>query len=164
MAFLTLHKLLWGVAKSRKVDKWSIRAHEIPAIGLPSRVAASLLLAVRDQLPPADWEPEDGPLVWCLKRHRKLLASGRRLQLGYSELKVKETWHEKHAAVERSAHWDVPPHAAYYVPLVQGLDVHPASYFLYCDVLLFLTALDGGERILDSLHERGLAGVISRIL
>ena len=50
-------------------------------------------------------------------------------------------------------------HPAYYMPFVDGAEVHAESYVLYCDVLLFLTALDGGERILDSLYSAGLAGV-----
>ncbi len=61
--------------------------------------------------------------------------------------------------VVRSTHWDVPHHSAYRIPLIQGGPVHGASYDLYCDVLLFLTAMDGGERILDSLYRSGLAGV-----
>ena len=157
MAAVTLHKLLWGVPESREVQKWNIRAQEVPAIGLPSRVAVALLLAARGQPPPVD--RARGPLVWRLKDCKRCLAEGRRLQFGLSEPRADGRWHEMCPTVERSTHWDVPQHSAYRIPLIQGAPVHVASYDLYCDVLLFLTAMDGGERILDSLYRSGLAGV-----
>ena len=158
MAAVTLHKLLWGVAESGKIGDWKIRAFEIPAIGLPTRVAVALFLAARAEPVPENWDIRDGPLVWCLNDCKKLLSAGRRLQLGYSEHTGNEMWPERSPVVHRSTEWDVPPHPAYYMPLVDRSEVHPESYVLYCDVLLLLTALDGGERILDSLYRTGLAG------
>ena len=159
MATVTLHTLLWGLPSPCKVSKWSIDAHEVPAIGLPTRVAAALLLAARSQPPPKDWRVERGPLVWRLSDSKQCLAEGRRLQLGCSEPKLQKRWRTRVPTVRRSERWGVPPHAAYYLPLIQGSTVHAPSYVLYCDVLLFLTALDGGESILDSLYRSGLAGV-----
>ena len=50
--------------------------------------------------------------------------------------------------------------AAYCLPfLIDGAAQHARSYVLYCDVLLLLTALDGGERILDRLVEVGARSV-----
>ena len=173
MASVTLHKLLWGVSKSGKVDDWRIRCYEVPAVGLPVRVVAAILLAAQNQPRPSDWDVDSGPLVWRLRKScKKVLAAGRRLQLGYSDPGTDEDRREKAPVVTRSTCWDVPPHPAYYIPLVNGSKaamgrlwpphqrrVDAASYVLYCDVLLFLTALDGGERILDSLHRSGLSGV-----
>ena len=174
MASVTLHKLLWGVSKVRKLDDWRIRCYEVPAVGLPVRVAAALLLAAQGASRPRDWSVDNGPLVWRLgKGCKRVLAAGRRLQLGYSDPGTDEDRRERAPVVTRSMCWDVPPHPAYYIPLVNGSkaaaggrvrrphqrSVHAASYVLYCDVLLFLTALDGGERILDSLHRSGLSGV-----
>lgn len=156
---MTLHQLLWGVPTSRKVGRWLIAAHEVPAIGLPVRVAAALLLAARAQPVNVRISRWRGPLAWCLRDCTRCLAEGRRLQLGYSDPAPQKRWRHKLPKVERSERWGVPPHPAYYLPLVQGSAVHAASYLLYCDVLLFLTALDGGERILDSLHRNGLAGI-----
>ena len=158
MATLTLHKLLWGAIESAEVEDWEIRAHEVPAIGLPCRVAAALFLAARKRRCPDDWEFGDGPLVWCIRGRKDLFSAGRRLQLGYSDPIAKKGWRDEKPVVDRSTCWDVPPHPAYYIPLINGSEVHAASYLLYCDVLLFLTALDGGERILDSLHRSGLSG------
>ena len=158
MASVTLHKLLWGVTKSGNVESWQVRGDEVPAIGLPTRVAAALFLAARRKQHPDDWDVEDGPLVWCVKNRKGLLSVGRRLQLGYSEQTTNKSWRSKRPAVGRSTCWDVPAHPAYYIPLINGSEVHAASYLLYCDVLLFLTALDGGEQILDGLHRTGLAG------
>ena len=159
MASVTLHKLLWGVEKYGKASDWTVRAGEVPAIGLPSRAAMALFLAVRDKPPPNDWDIEHGPLVWRLMTRKRILASGRRAQLGYSDSNMAENWRNVVPLVKRSSRWDVPPHPAYYIPLAHGSEVHVASYLLYCDVLLLLTALDGGERILDSLVRWGLAGV-----
>ena len=176
MASVTLHKLLWGVSKSRKVDDWRIRCYEVPAVGLPTRVAAALLSAAQDKQRPSNWSINNGPLVWTLENCencKEIIGAGRRLQLGYSDPGAEEDRREKTPVVTRSTRWDVPPHPAYYIPLVNGSraavrgrllaphrrSVHVASYVLYCDVLLFLTALDGGERILDSLHRSGLSGV-----
>ena len=154
---VTIHRLLWGVAKSGDVRKWTVRAYEVPAIGLPVRIAAALLLAVQKAQCPDGWSPDDGPLVWQLADSRKLLSSGRQIQLGYKQGKIERA--ARSPLVRRSERWEVPPHPAYLMPLVGGTEVHTESYVLYCDVLLFLTALDGGERILDSLYRSGLAGV-----
>ena len=158
---VTLHKLLWGVAETGHVDDWTIRAYEVPAVGLPVRVAAALLLSAQRKQYPDSWSPNDGPLVWCLANSKKLLSAGRQLQLGYLNCKPQKVWTERSPRVRRSERWEVPPHPAYLMPLVGGAEaeVHAESYVLYCDVLLFLTALDGGERILDSLYRSGLAGV-----
>ena len=80
---VTLHRLLWGVAKTGHVKNWAMRAYELPAIGLPVRVAAALLLSAQGKRPPNGWCPSDGPLVWCLNNRRRLLSAGRQLQLGY---------------------------------------------------------------------------------
>ena len=61
-----------------------------------------------------------------------------------------------------STKWEVPPHEAYFLPFVVAKDqeaVDPDAYALYCDVLTLLTAMDGGEAILDGLAERGLGTV-----
>lgn len=155
---VTLHKLLWGVAKAGDVSTWAIRAYEVPSIGLPVRVAAALLLSIQEEQCPDGWSPSYGPLVWSLVDSKKLLSAGRRLQLGY-ESEQSNVGSARSPRVRRSESWEVPPHPAYFLPLVDGVTVHADSYVLYCDALLFLTALDGGERILDSLYQAGLAGV-----
>ena len=155
---VTLHKLLWGVEKTGDVSTWAIRAYEIPSIGLPVRVAAALFLSVQEEQCPDSWSPNCRPLVWDLTDSRELLSAGRRIQLGYQS-EHRNIGPAKPPCVHRSKRWEVPPHPAYFMPLVGGTKIHAKSYVLYCDVLLFLTALDGGERILDSLCRSGLAGV-----
>lgn len=155
---VTLHKLLWGVEETGHVGDWTVRAYEVPSIGLPVRVAAALFLSVQKEPCPDGWGPANGPLVWHLADSRELLSAGRQIQLGYRD-SGDEFEEATSPCVRRSKCWEVPPHPAYLVPLVGGADVHAESYILYCDVLLFLTALDGGERILDSLYRTGLAGV-----
>ena len=62
----------------------------------------------------------------------------------------------------RTKAWEMPPHEAFFLPFAalcgeRGTeDVHDASYLLYCDVLLLLTALDGRESILDELADWGV--------
>ena len=158
---VTLHRLLWGVAKTGHVKNWTVRAYEVPAIGLPVCVAAALFLSAQRKRAPNAWCPNDGPLVWCLNGSRKLLSAGRQLQLGYCNDLGEQgrRWSARSPRVRRRKRWEVPPHPAYFMPLVGCTKIHAKSYVLYCDVLLFLTALDGGERILDSLYRSGLAGV-----
>lgn len=155
---VTLHKLLWGVAKADDVSTWTVRAYEVPSIGLPVRVAAALLLSVQGEQCPGGWSPNRGPLVWHLADSRDLLSAGRRIQLDYQS-EYRNVGSAGSPCVRRSERWDVPPHPAYLMPLVGRTKIDAKSYVLYCDVLLFLTALDGGEHILDSLCRSGLAGV-----
>ena len=158
----TLHRLLWGVdAASADLAAWKIRPWEIPAVGLPVRVATTLFLAGRRMDPLPGWAPERGPLTWHLKDGARTLADGRRCQFGFGEVSsYRDTApaqdREPGPVVRKTEEWEVAPHPAYYLPFVGGSsDVHPEAYSFYCDVLLLLTALDGGETILDGLAEHG---------
>ena len=158
----SLHRLLWGPpAESTPLSQWTIRPWEIPAVGLPVRVATHLFRSARCCGPPDDWTLTRGPLTWRLSGPDTLLAPGRRFQLGLSGSLPPASTPSGRSEVRRSSEWDVPPHAAYYRPtLVAGTrNVHPVSYVLFCDVLLLLTALDGGEALLDSLVDRGTGDV-----
>ena len=57
--------------------------------------------------------------------------------------------------------WEIDPHPAYFLPFAAArpADVHRDSYALYCDILLLLTAIDGGEAILSTLSESGVGAV-----
>ena len=63
--------------------------------------------------------------------------------------------------VQRSAAWDIHPHAAYFLPglMSPSEEICRESYALYCDVLLLITALDGGEAILHELFRSGVGAV-----
>ena len=99
-----------------------------------------------------------GPLTWSFGSGGELLATGRRHQL---ELSAEEPTDIDPAEpkVRRSLDWDVTPHAAYYRPLLTAAPVDDESYAVYCDVLLLLTAIHGGESILDTLVEHGAGAV-----
>lgn len=148
----TLHRLLWGTRKNDDLQNWSILPWETPELGLPSLVAATLLKRVGAEKLPTDWKTSPSPLTWRIDDPEKLLARGRRVQFDEcpNELGVED---KDLVKVTRSAEWEVLPHAAFFLPFI-SVDVgaiHADSYMLYCDALLFLTALDGGERILDGL-------------
>jgi len=164
----TLHRLLWGLAPEMTAfADWRIRSWEVPAVGLPSRVATFLFLSAHQAEEPHGWDPAQGPLTWQLYDSDALLPAGRRYQFGYestSALTGSSSSQRLDALiqVQRSTEWEIPPHAAYFLPLIvvggPG-DVDRGSYALYCDVLLLLTAMDGGEAILDRLAEAG-AGTV----
>ena len=161
MKCASLHRLLWGaVAETVPPHEWPIRPWEIPAVGLPTRVVASLFRsAISDPLP-AGWDVARGPLTWSLDRGVELLAKGRRHQL---ELAPEDTTTVAPAKphVRRSLDWDVAPHAAYFRPLLAASpdEIRDDSYAIYCDVLMLLTAIDGEESILDTLVEHGTGEV-----
>ena len=130
-------------------------------MGLPVRVATHLFRSAQCCAPPDDWTLTRGPLTWQLSGPDALLAPGRRFQLGLTASLPPASPPSGRSDVRRSSEWDVPPHAAYYRPtLAAGTrNVHPVSYVLFCDVLLLLTALDGGEALLDNLVDHGTGDV-----
>ena len=158
MSQASLHRLLWGVlAETIPPHEWPIRPWEIPAVGLPARVATFLFrTAIGGPLPPG-WDATRGPLTWTFGNDAELLALGRRHQL---ELAVGEPADVRiKPSVDRSLDWDVTPHAAYYRPLLAVASVDDESYAIYCDVLQLLTAIDGEEKILDALVNHGAGAV-----
>lgn len=155
----SLHRLLWGVlAETVPPHEWPIRPWEIPAVGLPARVAVFLFRSARCSEPPPGWNAKRGPLTWVFRRGAELLATGRRYQLDLAAGEPSVVG-PVNPEVRRSLHWDVMPHAAYYRPFLTVAPVDDESYAAYCDVLLLLTALDGGELILDGLVEHGAGAV-----
>ena len=90
-----------------------------------------------------------------------ILSRGRQRQFGFDlfpwEPGTGEPSTQPRRSVSRSSSWEIPPHPAYYLPFLATSPhiVHRSGYLLYCDVLLLLTALDGGERILDSFSNNG---------
>lgn len=160
----TLHRLLWSVPMAEpELVRWRLRPWDVPSVGLPVRVAT--LLFLKADGPPAEWRSKDGPFTWSFNGGSEILARGRQVQFELdAEIgtdKVKTTVDSRNTemvAVRRSREWDVPPHGAYFLPFLHGdaERIHRDGYELFCDVLLFLTALDGGERVLDELERSGV--------
>lgn len=163
----TLHRLLWSVPTAEtELSRWRLRPWETPHVGLPVRVAILLFLSADASL--EAWQAADGPFTWSFDGGGRTLARGRQFQFeadtGISANEINmapDSENLGNGAVRRSREWEVPPHGAYFLPFLHGdaERVHRDGYALFCDVLLFLTALDGGERILDDL-ERGGVGVL----
>ena len=158
MSETSLHRLLWGaLAESVSPHEWPVRPWEIPAVGLPARVAAFLFGAARSASMPAGWGMTRGPFTWAL-RELGLLAKGRRHQLGLAA-EESEIVDYSQPDLHRSMLWDLTPHGAYYRPFLSATWVAEESYAFYCDVLLLVTALDGSESILDRLVDYGAGAV-----
>lgn len=157
----TLHRLLWG-PESHPVplSRWKPRPWEIPAVGLTVSLAVQLFTAAREEHTVRGCDPRDGPITWILRNGFPSLATGRRLQLG-EECPNIEAKASKPKAIGSTA-WEVPPHAAYFLPFVAGVEVSKVDshgFAMYCDVLLLVTALDGGEAILHGLARGGAGSV-----
>lgn len=160
----TLHRLLWSIPTAEpELRRWRLRPWETPHVGLPVRVAILLFLNVNGF--PAEWRAADGPLTWSFSDGDRVLTTGRQLQFepdtedrADEVSKAAESGNSGLVTVRRSRKWDVPPHGAYFLPFLHGdaERIHGDDYALFCDVLLFLTALDGGERILDDLERSGV--------
>ena len=162
MSAPTLHRLLWGASlDGGPLERWNIRPWESPAVGLPARVAVFLFRCARRSDPPDGWEASRGPLTWQLSDCNDLLAQGRLSQFGFKSEARATTEAACQCGVASSAEeWEIPPHPAYFLPFTEGpVQDMDDAYRLYCDVLLLLTAMDGGEAILASVAERG-AGIV----
>lgn len=161
MSTSTLHRVLWGLGTAGEpVESWRLRPWEIPAVGLPTRVAIYLLGKARAAPLPENWRPEGYPLTWSIEDTKNVFARGRVGQLGLAEPEVtamEASGVEGDAvAIGHSTHWEVVPHPAFFLPFAnRATSVSRGMYALFCDVLLLLTALDGGERVLDSVAESG---------
>ena len=162
----TLHRALWGRPESGPLREWALRAWETPAVGLPTPVAIGLFAAAREQEAPAGWSAVDGPLTWRIRDADDALARTRRRQLGRrlpSRGRRARTDLDGGDGIEvtRGLVWELPAHEAFYLPFAALCDegdseeVHDASYLLYCDVLLLVTALDGHEAVLSQLGRSG---------
>ncbi len=164
----TVHRLLWGRPTAARLNGWQMAQWEIPAVGLPLRVAAALFSVVRETATTVGWECSLGPLTWLIDDDAGVLVAGRCEQLEGLEKsndlanhpQIKPETDEELISVRRSTAWEVLPHAAFYLPFESAAAgrVHVESYVLYCDVLLLLTLLDGAERILDILARWGIRG------
>lgn len=168
----TIYRVLWGQAWTNDpFRKWRPKPWVAPAIGLPSPVAMRMFReilsvmktdkeSVSHSLPafPPIWKIEDAA--------QTLLEKGRRLQFSsrYADESIDETAQETGQVwvtegLERTD-WEILPHPAFFLPVALGL-VRQSNlkYRLWCHLLLFFTAIDGSEKILDSFMEHGL-GVI----
>ncbi len=191
----TLHRLLWGPTPHKRLAEWAPRPWEVPAVGLPVRVAALLYASASQSGLPPGWSPAEGPLTWRLAGqggstpldHEKVIPTdvitrGRLSQFdldppcapsGGASPDVGATSKASSGptskgtpclplVVRRTTAWEVPPHEAYFLPFCAAREItgiESADYALYCDVLLLITAIDGGEAILTGLAERGVGSV-----
>ncbi len=157
----TLHRILWGAtSNSAAGGGWDIRPWDAPTVGLPVRVSLSLFALARKSRPPNDWTPQSGPLTWLLTADDGVLRAGRRIQLGFNEESCDDS--KDGPGIKKSLDWEIQPHPSYFLPFAAAerpSSVKAHAYALYCDILLLLTALDGGEQILDRLAESGAGSV-----
>ena len=107
-----------------------------------------------------------GPTVWSIRdTDDHVLANGRRGQLGHNAkciISRRVSGGRQDVVVTHVDAWEMPPHAAFFVPFCAGNDITKVpdeDYALYSDTLLLLTALDGGEAVLDSIVNNGAGSV-----
>lgn len=163
----TLHRLLWGdLWRVERLSQARIQPEVAPRVGLPTRVALKLFLDALDSrsdaldaLHAAD-ETRFHPPVWVIEEQAsRFLAWGRHRQLlgGAAPSPVKtprasRPWVE--VSDEESA-WEVLPNPVLFWPRAHGLEMSRLGYQLWCHTLLFMTACDGHESMLDTLARRG---------
>lgn len=173
----TLHRLLWGDCWDDKcVDHWRIVPAQAVAEGLPIRIAAQML---RDALEAdaasacaSESDKSLWPPIWTLGTEAELqvaqwLADGRRCQL---------QWEDWAPFLQRSGPegagsatsgpllvsvstspdaWEMWPHPLFLWPGALGVKMDPIEYRRWCHLLHLLTAVQGDERILDTLFLNG---------
>ncbi len=160
----TLHRLLWGPTPQKDLAEWVPKPWEVPAVGLPVRVASYLCVSASQSDLPVEWSPERGPLTWLFTGQSDVLGAGRLSQFDFDPPSAPsgEASPDHRVVVRRTTAWEVVPHEAYFLPLAAAGEVaemESDDYALYCDVLLLITAIDGGEEILTGLAEHGLSTV-----
>ena len=158
----TLHRVMWGKPESSPLSEWPVRVWETPALGLPTALAVWFFATARGQVVPAGWSANDGPLNWAIRDTGDRIARIRQQQFDSQGSMARfANIGGKGIAVNRTTSWEFLPHASFYLPFValsreqENPKVHDASYLIFCDVLLLLTALDGRESILDELARHG---------
>ena len=160
----TLHRLLWGPTPRKRLAVWTPRPWEVPAVGLPVRVAAFLYSSACRSEFPSEWSPEEGPLTWLLDDTEEILGTGRLSQFDLDPVAARsgDDSPNPRLDVRWTTAWEVAPHEAYFLPLAAAREaaaIDRDDYALYCGVLLLITAIDGGEAILAGLAERGIGAV-----
>lgn len=156
----TLHRLLWGVDSCQEnLGRWTPKPSELPAVGLTVLLAAKLFVESQSDSDASVLDLAQGPHNWVLSDKHDSLALGRQLQFFNTAAPAQQLCCPK---VECKTEWEVPPHPAYYLPFVAVMDadnINAESYAVYCNVLLLLTALDGGEALPHSLAKNGTGSV-----
>ena len=155
----TIHRLLWGLDPSRgTLEGWIPKPWEIPELGLTVVLALHLFNSVQFSKQNDEWDPKTGPFTWELREEPEGLAQARQLQFGQAAPMFNSRRIFPKAI--QSKGWEIPPHPAFFLPFVAGsTEVNGKAYVLYCNVLLLLTALDGGERVLHGLAQGGVGSV-----
>lgn len=157
----TLHRLLWGVpTDNRALPDWRIRAWEIPAVGLPTRVAAFLFHKLKDCDKDSEVQSVELPTTWNISAKKDSISVGRMMQ--FDIVGSSHTVNSVTVSVCRTNSWEIPPHPAYFLPFIMNGSsdsVNESGFTMYCDVLLFLTAMDGGESILGDIVNKGVGAV-----
>lgn len=158
----TLHRLLWGVpAEKCELSNWRIRTWEVPAVGLPTRVATFLFRSIEDCKDSTDSASAAIPTTWQILTRDDSIAVGRMVQFeGDDDIQMADRAIE--FGLRRTTDWEIPPHPAYFLPFLTGDStdsVHLPSFRQYCDVLLLLTALDGGESIPGNIVDKEVSPV-----
>ncbi|WP_257448313.1 hypothetical protein [Archangium lipolyticum] len=160
----TLHRLLWGdLWQVKRLSKARIQPEVAPRLGLPTRVALKLFLdaitPLSEPLHAAD-ETRFHPPVWVIQPEASgFLAWGRHRQLlggaAPSSVKTPRTARPWVEVSDDETAWEVLPNPVLFWPRAHGFRMSRLGYQLWCHTLLFMTACDGHESMLDTLARRG---------
>ena len=160
---LTLYSILWG-------NHWDpssggrLAPESAPALGLPLRISLHLLReALNAHSKPSSLTAKPSrkilqPTAWKFTLvGGRTITQGRRQQFDSTiEVKLPNPRTPWLSSSAPARDWEVLPHALYLYPFAMGVALSEAAYALICDILQFWTAIDGTERLLNSLFEQGL--------
>lgn len=166
---VTIHGVLWADPRKTVARSWPEPA-VMPAVGLPTRVAIAMLeraLAglgntLKDSPQGNFGDLPDLPIWHFSANASTIFRAGRAHQLGLREktpdepTALKGGWFKvKHGRRQ----WEVPAHAAFYLPWILGWIGSGVVLDLWSHILLFQMAVSGTERSLDAILDYGIGSV-----
>lgn len=171
----SLYRLLWGHATEQSDEScatWALQPSIAPVVGLPVRIALAMLRDALDYelenvVSHSDSVPKAPSLSsvpsWLIDtKVIRLLSLGRLVQLGLRSFEPKhlaagDLAEQLITVTPEGTHLEIAPHPVFFIPWATAESPDDLLHFrLWSHVLLFYTAVEGTERLLDSLFENGL--------
>jgi hypothetical protein len=153
----TIHRLLWGDWWTHQdLRSMQVKIGEAPSLGVPIRVASKLLLEGLTK--PKNTSEMPFPIWIISEGSQAVMSHGRRHQLGFRDEKAPQGKVSELIRLGGLKDWEIYPHPSYFF-IIDTKHGNRELKEVWHNVLLFLSAAIGSEKILDQIFING-PGVI----